>query len=200
MMENGMGMSPADIQAVVGDNGAMGGNGGMWWIIILFLFIFNGNGGLFGGGSEGLGVQEQIRAGFDQNSVINKLDGLTNGLSTTTFALNDSVNQGFGALSTQLSSCCCSTQKEILESRYAGEKNTCEIINALHAEGEATRALIQANTVQELRDRLAEKDRDVVARDYQLSQLSQTSTILNSQGRYVLNPPCPPMPYCGALA
>ena len=36
-------------------------------------------------------------------------------------------------------------------------QQTCEIANAIHAEGEATRALINANVMQELRDRLQDE-------------------------------------------
>lgn len=60
----------------------------------------------------------------------------------------------------------CATQKEVLESRYTtqlGFQNLgsqianccCELKTAIHAEGEATRGLMQANTIQDLRDRLA---------------------------------------------
>lgn len=60
----------------------------------------------------------------------------------------------------------CATQKEVLESRYTtqlGFQNLsselasccCDLKTAIHAEGEATRGLIQANTIQDLRDRLA---------------------------------------------
>ena len=63
--------------------------------------------------------------------------------------------------------------------RYEGAQNTCAITNAIHAEGEATRALINANTVQDLRDKLEARDRDILARDFQLSQLAQNATLIN---------------------
>ena len=63
--------------------------------------------------------------------------------------------------------------------RYEGAQNTCAITNAIHAEGEATRALINANTMQELRDKLEARDRDILARDFQLSQLSQNAYLVN---------------------
>ena len=44
---------------------------------------------------------------------------------------------------------------------------------AIHAEGEATRALINANTMQELRDKLQ-------AAQLQLGTLSQTNTLLSA--------------------
>lgn len=59
----------------------------------------------------------------------------------------------------------CNTQKEILESRYTtqlGFQNTqanlasccCTLENAIHAEGEATRNMIQEDKIQQLRDQV----------------------------------------------
>jgi hypothetical protein len=49
-------------------------------------------------------------------------------------------------------------------------KGFCDVAGAIHAEGEATRALINANTMQELRDKLADKDRELMTVNFQLSQ------------------------------
>lgn len=57
--------------------------------------------------------------------------------------------------------------------RAEAYKNTCEITNAIHAEGEATRALMTQNTIQGLRDQLQ-------AAQLQLGNLSQTSTLINT--------------------
>ena len=48
-------MTPADLAAVTGNNnnGAFGMDGGAWWIIILFLFVFMGWGGN-GWGNNGM--------------------------------------------------------------------------------------------------------------------------------------------------
>ena len=74
--------------------------------------------------------------------------------------------------------CCCGINRNIDAVRYEGAQNTCAITNAIHAEGEATRALINANVVQDLRDKLEARDRDILARDFQLSQLAQNTTLL----------------------
>ena len=70
------------------------------------------------------------------------------------------------------------TNRNIDAVRYEGAQNTCAITNAIHAEGEATRALINANVMQELRDKLEARDRDIMVRDFQLSQLSQTASLV----------------------
>ena len=165
---------------------------------------FNGN-----GWSEGYGpgvataagqyaTQADIQRAFDTNSILQKLDGVTYGLSDGFYAVNTSNLQGFNGVQRDLCAgfnsvnnnitenrfaaqqYCCETQKGIMENRYAAEKNTTEITNAIHAEGEATRALINANTMQELRDRLEARDRDILSRDFQLSQLAQNQYLVNT--------------------
>ena len=75
--------------------------------------------------------------------------------------------------------CCCETNRNIDALRFEDSKNTCEITKAIHAEGELTRALINSNTMQELRDKLEARDRDIMTRDIQLSQLSQNAYLIN---------------------
>lgn len=87
--------------------------------------------------------------------------------------------QGFNALQAQGADCCCTTQRSIDQVRFQNSQDTCDIINALHSEGEATRALINANTMQDLRDKLAERDREVMTRDFQLSQQAQNAYLVN---------------------
>lgn len=51
--------------------------------------------------------------------------------------------------------------------------------SAIHEEAEKTRALITANTMQELRDKLAEKDRELQAAQFNVGQCAQTAMIVN---------------------
>ena len=211
MTENGI--SLADIAAVTRNNEDGWGMNGMWnnpFIYLVWMFMarsFNGNGWGegYGPGMAGLATaagqyatQADIQRAFDTNTITNKLDGITNGLSDGFYAMNTATLQGFNGVQRDLCAgfnsvnngitenrfaaqqCCCETQKGIMENRYAAEKNTCEITNAIHAEGEATRALINANTMQELRDRLEARDRDILARDFQLSQLAQNQYLVNT--------------------
>ena len=67
--------------------------------------------------------------------------------------------------------------KHFSEENY---KNTCEITNAIHAEGEATRALINHNVMQDLRDKLADRDRDLMTANFQLSQQAQSANIIGT--------------------
>ena len=76
--------------------------------------------------------------------------------------------------------CCCATQRAIDGVNAQSFKNTCDITTAIHSEGEATRALINANTMQELRDKLADRDRDLLTANFQLSQQAQSANIINT--------------------
>ena len=51
--------------------------------------------------------------------------------------------------------CCCEINRNIDALRFENSKNTCEIVNAIRTDGEATRALINANVMQDLRDKIA---------------------------------------------
>lgn len=88
LTDNGNGLSAADVAAVVGNNGGGFGNGfwgdGSFWIIILFLFAFMGNGwGGFGGNAGGVmpyminnNVDGTVQRGFDQQAVISGINGI----------------------------------------------------------------------------------------------------------------------------
>ena len=66
--------------------------------------------------------------------------------------------------------------------------------NLVTTENAATRQMIQDNYIRELSDKL-QTTRDALSNANQTAALTaavqnSTDTILNSQGRYVLNPPC----------
>lgn len=89
-------MSVADLAAVTNAdrNNGWGGDGA-WWLLILFLFMFNGNGWNNGfGGNAGGGapyVVSDVQRGFDQSAIMNGITGLSN-----------AVTSGFGDVQTAL--------------------------------------------------------------------------------------------------
>ena len=133
-MEN---YSLSDLRAAVGEDGVFGGNN-MLIIIVLFLFFFMNGGFGFGGGRA-----NEIQNGFDTAEITRKLDSITNGLCDGFYAQNTTMLNGFNTLG-----------MSIAENRYEAQKNTCDITTAIHAEGEATRALIRENEIQALRDKV----------------------------------------------
>lgn len=54
----------------------------------------------------------------------------------------------------QIASCCCENRLATANLSAKMDRQTCDITTAIHAEGEQTRALMQANTIQQLRDKV----------------------------------------------
>lgn len=153
--------------------------GGYWiWIILLFL-LFGGNWGNNGNmQNDELMNQEFIKRDlFNTNQNVSS-QGFQN--SRDILESRYTTQLGLQNLGQQNQECCCATQRAIDGVNTQGFKNTCDITTAIHSEGEATRALINANTMQELRDKLADRDRDLLTANFQLSQQAQSANIINT--------------------
>lgn len=128
-----------------GNNGGMFGNDWAW--IVLFI-LFGGWGRGFGGaggfGCMGGGcgapcaTQADVRAAVDQQTLISKLDQQTYGLADSTYALNNTINNGFYGvdrsicgLSHQISDCCCTTQRAIDGVNYNLATQACDTRNLI---------------------------------------------------------------------
>lgn len=198
------GLSASDILALTRDgDGAMEG---IWsnpfvylvWIMVFAMFGRNGFGFGNDGYAQGALTRSDMAEGFMNAQVQDGIRGIQNGLCDGFYAMNTGMLNGFNGVQRDLcvgfnginqninqarfdtQSCCCETNRNIDAVRYEASRNTCDIVNAIRTDGEATRALINQNTMQELRDKLAEKDRDVLIRDFQLSQQSQNATLINT--------------------
>lgn len=159
--------SLADIRAATGADENSWGGGGAWWIIILFLFMFGMGGGGWGWGNRGGDAltRAEMQQGFDTQEITRKLDGINYGICDGFYAQNTTMLNGFSGVTSAVrdaqfaaQQCCCETNRNIDAVRYDAQKNTCDITTAIHAEGEATRALIQKNEMQNLRDRLQQME------------------------------------------
>lgn len=147
---------------------------------------------------QGALTRSDLFEGFNNQDVNNQLRGITNGICDGFYAVNSSLKDGFygnqaavkgGFYATQSAlaenrfaqqNCCCEIKGGIKDLSSEGYKNTCEITTAIHAEGEATRALINANTMQDLRDKLADRDRELQTANFQLSQQTQNATLIST--------------------
>ena len=147
-----------------GNNNGNNWNDGSWlWFLIVVFAIFGGWGngfGGFGGGTNG-GVGSEIQRGFDNQAVISKLDGLSNGLCDgfyakknsmitaingiktnimqTGYGIQQAVNadtvanmQNTNALQSQLANCCCETREAIQGVNYNMATNTCALQNTMN--------------------------------------------------------------------
>ena len=136
-MENNYSLS--DIAALNNGNG-FGGNA--WILIILFAMIF-GNGGLFGGRGDygnfaSAASQQEILYGQRFSNLDNKMDRLGNGIADATYALNNAITGEGRGLQTQIANGFCSTKE------------------AIHAEGEATRAMLQQSKIEQLQGQVSQ--------------------------------------------
>lgn len=103
-----------------------------------------------------------------------------NGFGNSNHTEDEFIKRDLFNMSQAQSSCCCETNRNIDSVRADAYKNTCEITTAIHAEAEQTRALINAQAMQDLRDRLEERDRQLMTANFQLSQQAQTANIIDT--------------------
>lgn len=196
-MESGSGLSVADALALQNkDNDGMFGGGSSTWIWVFFLFfLLAWGGGGFGFGNnaaaQGALTRAELYDGLNYSQLDNAVRGIQNGLCDGFYAQNTTMLQGMNGIQNQLcqgfngvnsniaesrfaaQQCCCETNRNIDAVRYENARNTCDIVNAIKADGDATRALMTQNTIQELRDNLQ-------AAQLQLGNFSQTQTIINA--------------------
>lgn len=191
---DGTGLSVADAIALRDSNdGFFNGNGDGMGILFLFFLLAAFSGGGWEGWGNGNGNFNQVTNDFlftnlraDMNAgfadVSRGLQDVTRNQQNIEKGLFDIRLQGCNdtnVLGRQIDqarfdnqNCCCETNRNIDSVRYENKSNTCDIINAIHADGEATRSLMVQNTIQELRDNLQ-------AAQLQLGNINQTQNIVN---------------------
>lgn len=143
------GYSLSDIAAASGNEG-FGGNS--IWLIILFVLIFGmgGNGWNRSGDFSNFATaasQNELLLGQKFDALGQKVNQIGDGISSlgysqlqqmnaNTASINGNITSEGRALQTQLANCCCSIKE------------------AVHGEGEATRAMIQQNKIETLQSQL----------------------------------------------
>lgn len=178
MMDSGL--TPSDVLSLTrdGNDGLFGGSGSGLIVLILFLLLIGGGAGFgWGGGASAVGTyatQNDIVSGFNFNQLDNGIRGLERGLCELGYSnlqQTNQINMGISQLGYQMQNCCCETNRNIDAVRFENAQNTCAITNAIHQEGEQTRALINANTMQQLRD-------ENQAYKLQLSNQAQSASLI----------------------
>lgn len=158
-----MTMPVAPIGYNYGGGYGMNAFGGDWWgiIVLLALLGWGGNGGFGGFGgrcTDACATQADVRAAVDQQTLISKLDQQTYGLADSTFALNNTIvngfhgvdnaictlgyqtQQGFNALGSQLAMCCCDIERGIDGVNYNMATQACDTRRAI---SDSTRDIIE---------------------------------------------------------
>lgn len=184
-MESGSGLSVADALALQdrGNDGMFGGANGTWiWVFFLFFLLAWGGGGFgFGNGAatQGAITRSDMCQEFNFNDLQRSVLGIQNGICDGFYAQNTTMLNGFNAVGNQLQEnrfasqqCCCETNRNIDSLKYENAKNTCDIISAIKADGDATRAAMTQNTIQELRDKLQDAK-------FENSQFMQNQYLVN---------------------
>lgn len=174
-----MDYSLSDLRAVMGDNNGTFGGGGLLLVVILFLFFVMFRGGW--GGNQGdygqyatAATQQEILYGQHFGQINDRLTNLGNGICGLGYDMQGSIGQlgkdialgqsgltqtvmGTGNdLSRQLGDCCCENRLAVANLGAQMDRQTCDITTAIKAEGAATRAMLQENTIQALRDQITD--------------------------------------------
>lgn len=174
-----MDYSLSDLRAVMGDSNGTFGGGGLLLVVILFLFFVMFRGGW--GGNQGdygqhatAATQQEILYGQHFGQINDRLTNLGNGICGLGYDMQGSIGQlgkdialgqsgltqtvmGTGNdLSRQLGDCCCENRLAVANLGAQMDRQTCDITTAIKAEGAATRALLQENAIQALRDQIAD--------------------------------------------
>lgn len=194
-----------------GYNNGNNGFGGDWgaWIVFFLIFAMFGWGGFggFGGGFSGnaAGIQgaltrADINEGFALNNLQSGITAIQQGICDSTYALTNAVNSGFNStqmgmmqgfngvergfcnLSSQLSDCCCQTQRAIDGVNYNMAKNTCDLQNTMNvntrdiidSQNAGTRAILDYLCQEKISDLQAENQTLKLA----ASQANQNATLM----------------------
>ena len=211
-----------------GNNNGMFGGDGLWGLIIILALLGGfGNGGFgfggFGGNRNGFvepcATQADVRAAVDQQTLISKLDQQTYGLADSTYALNNSImngfhgvdnaictlgyqnQQGFSNLASQMASCCCGIERAIDGVNYNMATQACDI---KHAINDSTRSILDFLTTDKIATLQAENQNlklqaSQAAQNAYLTanQQAQTAELIRRLGAdcpvnaYVVQPPTP---------
>lgn len=200
-------MSPADFAAITGNNRSNDngwGDGGAWWIIILFLFMWGRNGWGGNGNGSGSAVDGYVLTS-DFANIERKIDSVNSGLCDGFYAqaqlisgVNQNLANGFAnaelsranqqaALMQQLNTmamsnqqCCCDTQR-LVEGGFANTNynlatQACDTRNTIQ---NATRDLLESNNAntRAILDKLTSQE--MAAKDAQIQ--AQTQQIFGLQ-------------------
>lgn len=175
-----MDYSLSDLKAVMGDNHGTFGGGGLLFVVILFLFFVMFGGG-WGNNQRGeldryatAASQQEILFGQQFGQMNDRLTNIGNGICNLGYEmqggfgqlgkevalgqsnLNQTIMGTGNALSRQLGDCCCENRLAVANLGAQMDRQTCEITTAIKAEAAATRAMLQEDTIQRLRDQVAD--------------------------------------------
>ena len=122
-------------------------------------------------------MQNFINQGFAgiNTSLLTGFHGVDNAVCT----LGYQTQSGFNQVSNQIASCCCDLKGAIADVKYANERQTCDIINAINADNQRFADIYTSDKIDTLNRKLA-------TAEAQLSNQAQSAYIVSQ-----LKQPCP---------
>lgn len=202
-------MSLSDIAAVTRGNDNDGwGQGGAWWIIILFLFVFMGGNGLWGSRTGEFGQyataasQQEILFGQQFGQINDRLTNIGNGICNLGYEMqggigqlgkevalaqagtNTTILQTGNGIQAQLAQCCCDNRLATANLAAQMDKQTC----AINSNIDAKFAELQKQQYEQT----------IAAQNQRISQLelaSQMYGVVKYPNGYSYN--AGPSPFCG---
>ncbi len=184
-------------------NDIFGGNG-LWGLLALALVFgggFGGFGGFGGGGGymNGVLTRAELYDGFATQNIDSAVRGVQQGIADSTYALNNTITNGFhgvdnaicslgyniqtgiNGISREIGDCCCTTQRAIDGVNFNMAKGLCDLGNAINSQ---TRDIIENQNANYrgimdfmVNEKLASKDARIAELSNQLSQSQQNSVI-----------------------
>ena len=191
-------------------NGSNGGWGdtGAWWIVLFVLFLAFGGFGNNGWGGNGAGngyTDAAIQRGFDNQTVVSKLDGINTNIMQTGFGIQQAINadtvsgmQNTNAIQSTLTnmaaqnaSCCCETQRQIergfADTNYNMATQACQTRQAI---ADSTRSILDYLCQDKIATLQAENNdlRRAASQDRQNALLTTAMTAQTNQIINAVNP------------
>lgn len=209
-----------------GSNGFGWGGDNGWWLILLFLFAFNGgwgNGGFNGGGGAmPFMVNNDVQRGFDQSAIMNSLTGISsavaNGFANAEISranTNTNTLQSIWGVQSALQNCCCENRAGLADLKYTIATENCAdrqvvsdgIRDIISSNQEQTTAILSKLAQLELdakNDKIADLERQLTYANMLASQSEQTAKIqlgqveeVNALYQRLKDCPVPTMPVYG---
>lgn len=134
LSENGNGLvMPVGPMYGNGSSNGFGWNDGSFWIIILFLFAFMGNGwGNWGGNSGTTTINNDVQRGFDQQAVMSGLTGINSavangfaGAEISRCNAQANILQSLNDMAMAFQNCCCENRAQAADLKYTIATEAC---------------------------------------------------------------------------
>lgn len=185
-------MTPADLAAVVNNDGDGFGNGNGWWIILLFLFLGWGRGGYgYDGGGAGSAGGDVLYPWMENQAAISNgfatltqavTSGFANAETAATARQMADMQQSFG-LSQQFAECCCENRLASANLVTAISDGIRDVLAAQNAGTQRVLDQLCQDKIDEKNDEIANLRQQINMMNLSASQTAQTAQILADNAR-----------------